>query len=109
MIWLNFKIHEVHNEAFIHASREEIGTWFLLACYCAEQENMGRIKNCRNWSPATWARVTGADRPSDTSTLWTWNGLHLDVHFYPRAQECKLVNQRVRLKIARENRWSPHR
>lgn len=105
MIWLNFKIPEVHNEAFIHATREEIGAWFLLVCYCGEQENMGKIRNCRNWAPATWARIIGTDRPSDHCSLWRWRGDHLDVLFYPREQECRLVNQRVSAKIARDRRW----
>ncbi len=105
MTYLHIHIPLLFTEPFLHASREQTGTWLMLYAYCAEQENSGRIKNARQWAPATWARVIGTDTPGDCP-LWHWNGDDFILHGYDCGNQDLAQRQRKAAKTGAKARWA---
>lgn len=105
MNFLYIHLSVLTTEPFLHASREQLGTWLLLYAYCASHENGGRIKNCRNWSPATWSRVIGSDTPSDCP-LWFWHNEDLVIVAYDKENQDLVQRKRKGGKKGAQRRWN---
>lgn len=105
MTFVYIHIPILTSEPFLHASREQIGTWLLLYSYCASHENGGRIKNCRNWAPSTWNKITGGDTPSECP-IWLWHDDDLVVVGYDRKNEALAQKKRKGGIKGAKRRWN---
>lgn len=107
MTYAHIQIAILSKEAFLHASREQLGTWLLLYAYCATQENSGRIRNCLNWAPATWYAVTRSDRPGD-SPIWVWHDNDLVLIGYDIENQKRSQKMRKGGIAGARKRWNIH-
>lgn len=101
MNWINIRCETLGSEAFLHSSREQIGTWLLLMKYCHEQENKGVIQNARNWPPGTWMRIIGSDTPVELCPLWLWRNDDLVLYAFDRDKQFEVERRRTIAKNAR--------
>jgi hypothetical protein len=85
MNWLNIQLRLVHTPEYIGSDPVHRGNWLSLLAYCAEQENGGRIPNCRAWKSRMWEQLCGvtAEEVLSESNLWEWDGNDLVVWEYP--------------------------
>lgn len=105
MTYLHIHIPIITEEAFLHASREELGTWLLLQAYCATQENAGRIRNCRNWAPSSWYAIIRSDRPAE-SPIWIWHDDDLVIVGYDLENQKRAQKMRKGGKLGAKRRWN---
>lgn len=104
MTYLYIQIALMNGESGLHATPEEFGTWVLLYAYCAQHENSGRIRNCRNWAPMTWALVTRGTTPKDHCPLWRWHGDDLVLVGYDLANQDLAQRKRAGGKLTQKRR-----
>ena len=96
MRWLNIEIANLRSPAFVGAEPVERATWLSLLAYCADQENGGRIAECRSWKDRQWQQtcgITQAEAEAE-SGLWKWHGDQLVVEFYPFAKQAEVQAKR---------------
>jgi hypothetical protein len=96
MRWLNIEIATLRCPAYIGAEPTERATWLSLLGYCADQENGGRIAECKRWKDRQWQQVCGITQTEAhaVSKLWTWDGDDIVVSFYPLASEAIMQAKR---------------
>jgi hypothetical protein len=96
MRWLNIEIATLRSPAFVGAEPVERATWLSLLAYCADQENGGVIKGCRNWKDRQWQQTCGItlNEAQLEAQLWEWIGDDLRVEFYPTAKESEIRAKR---------------
>jgi len=96
MRWLNIEIANLRSPAFVGAEPVERATWLSLLAYCADQENGGVIKGCREWKDRQWQMTCGvlASEVSSQAQLWEWRGRDLRIAFYPVAKEAEVQAKR---------------
>jgi hypothetical protein len=102
MEFLNLHSSALDSPEMAGADPAELGTWLMLARYCAGQENGGVIAGCREWRDRKWqtvARVAQAMVMQETE-LWTWDGDDLHVKHYPAEQEAVVKAKRERNRSA---------
>jgi hypothetical protein len=96
MDWLNLHISVLDSPEATLCDPVRRATWIWLLRFCIGQENGGRIKKCSTWGDTTWqqmARVRLREVNSE-STLWSWDGEDLVVHFYPTDKEAEVKANR---------------
>ena len=89
MKYLNLDIVTLRSERYLGVEPVDRATWLCLLAYCADQENGGIIKGCKEWPCRKWSQLCGVlrveiERECD---LWGWAGHSLHVWGYPRDQE----------------------
>ena len=96
MNYLNIKLAETRTPDFLGSEHTDIATWLKLAIFCADQENGGRIGECREWPDNRLMHVLRVTREQleNESPLWTWEGTDLVLWGYPVDQEKKCQKQR---------------
>jgi hypothetical protein len=96
MRWLNIEIANLRSPAYVGAEPVERATWLSLLSYCADQENGGVIKGCREWKDRQWQMTCGvlASEVSAQAQLWEWRGRDLRIAFYPVAKEAEVQAKR---------------
>jgi hypothetical protein len=102
MEFLNLHSSALDSPEMAGADPAELGTWLMLARYCAGQENGGVIAGCRAWTDRKWqtvARVAQAMAMRETE-LWSWDGDDLHVKHYPAEQEAAVKAKRERNRSA---------
>ncbi len=57
MEFLNLHSSALDSPEMAGADPAELGTWLMLARYCAGQENGGVIAGCREWRDRKWQTV----------------------------------------------------
>jgi hypothetical protein len=107
MIYLSLSTALMRNNLFTRATSAQVGVWYRLCCYCAEQENGGIIGGCRDWDAIMWARAIGIapEEVAGDCTLWKWSAVNaLIVHEYPMELERKVQQNRQSGKIGGNRR-----
>lgn len=96
MKWFNVEISSLHAPEYIGSDPVHRATWLNLSAYCCEQENGGRIANCRDWKSRMWEQLCGVtlDEVSASSRLWSWEGQDLIVWRYPIDREVEIQAKR---------------
>jgi hypothetical protein len=89
MNWLNFEMKTLTSDTFLGCDPIERGTWLCLNRYCAQQENYGVIKDCKDWGDRKWQQLCGITKEEAhrECPLWTWHNGSIEVWEYPVAQQ----------------------
>lgn len=87
---------------------EELGIGFLLALYCAEKLNGGKIEYAKQWEKMEWVlRVHLQDKLSGNCPgLWHWEEDNLIVDCYDVEVENTILAKRQRAIDAAKIRWN---
>lgn len=103
MEFLNLHSSALDSPEMAGADPAELGTWLMLARYCAGQENGGVIAGCREWRDRKWQTVVRVAQAMvmHEAELWTWDGDDLHVKHYPAEQEAAVKAKRERNRSAR--------
>lgn len=96
MIWLNLQTSIIRTPEYVGSEPVVRATWFNLLVYCADQENGGVIPNCAAWKCRQWQQTCGVmlTEVTQESDLWTWDGDHLVVKFYPTSKQSEVQSNR---------------
>jgi hypothetical protein len=96
MNWLNIQTRTIHAPEYVGSDPTERATWFNLVVYCADQENGGRILDCRKWKDRRWQQTCGvtAEEATKECELWSWDGDDLIVWAYPLDKESEVQAKR---------------
>lgn len=96
MNWLNLELTILRSEEYLGSDPVQRATWLNLLAYCADQENGGVIKCCREWGGRRWLQLLGvtSDEVLADSMLWKWKGDDLQVWNYPKAKEVEVRRKR---------------
>ena len=107
MKFLNLDRSDLRSAKFVTSSHEQQGVWINLLGWCADQENGGRIADCRNWPENIWPTAVGVRfrHIKNDSPLWRWEGNDLVVEFYPGNQQQSLAAKRAGGEKGRASRW----
>lgn len=107
MTWLNINIPDLRRPAFTSCEPYELGVWLRLSCYCAGQENGGRIRDCKKWTDRQWLIACGvtAEDVDRKCALWAWSSTCLTVALYPVAKEQEVAAKRAAGKATAKARW----
>lgn len=108
MNWLNIHTPSFRKHEFTGSDPHEVGVWTLLMVYCCEQENGGKIRNCKEWTERQWlisCSVSIAD-VSRKSALWSWSATCLTVALYPIQKEREVAAKRAAGKATAKVRWA---
>ncbi|MEK7951652.1 hypothetical protein [Luteolibacter soli] len=102
MEFLNLHSSALDSPEMAGADPAELGTWLMLARYCAGQENGGVIAGCREWRDRKWQAVARVAQGMvmREAELWTWDGDDLHVKHYPAEQEAAVKAKRERNRCA---------
>ena len=97
MQWININVTTLDSEAFIGSDPVQRATWLCLLRYCTGQENGGRILDAAEWSDRKWQQIVRVTRKEvrSTSVLWSWDGNHLVLAFYPLDRENEVRANRL--------------
>jgi hypothetical protein len=89
MKWLNIYLPDLHSAPYIGSEPRERAAWLSVLGYCAEQENGGRIADCRGWKDRQWQQTCGVTlkEVQSASKLLVWDDQDLTVVFYPIESE----------------------
>ncbi len=87
---------------------KDLGVGLLLAMYCGEKLNGGRIKGAKKWTKSEWLlRVhVGEKLTRSCAGLWRWEGEDLVVECYDEALEKRMVAKREAQRAKARKRWS---
>lgn len=107
MNWLNIPIASLRKPEFTACGLADLGIWLRLSCYCAAQENGGRILNCKKWTDRQWLIACGvtAEDVSHECDLWVWQLQALMVANYPKDKEKEVAAKRAAGKATAKARW----
>ena len=96
MNWLNIELPTLRAEEYLGSDPTQRATWLNLLAYCADQENGGVIKDCREWGSRRWLQLLGVTKEevSSETKLWSWTGNSLRVWRYPKAKELEVKQKR---------------
>jgi len=97
MKYLNIEVATLRGPDYVGAEPTERATWLSLLGYCADQENGGVIRGCRQWADRQWQQTCGVTRQEVnlTSFLYQWNGDDMVVKYYPIHAEVALAAKRA--------------
>lgn len=97
MIWLNIAVSVARSPEFIGSEPTQRSTWFSLMAYCAEQENGGVIRGCKDWKDRRWQQTAAVtlEEVNDTCDLFWFDGDDLHVAFYPITREIQVAAGRA--------------
>jgi hypothetical protein len=86
---LNIEIAVLRSPDFLGADPVDRATWLCLLAFCADQENTGIIRACRDWKDRQWQQVAGVtlEEVNKQTMLWNWIGDDLLVFHYPTKTE----------------------
>ncbi len=86
---------------------KDLGVGLLLAMYCGEKLNGGRIKLAKKWTKNEWLlRVHVAEKLSRSCAgLWRWEGDDLVVECYDAEIEKRVLSRREKRQGAARARW----
>lgn len=108
MQWFNVPVDVLQRPEFSSALPSELGVWLRLSCYCATQENGGKIHDCSRWTDRQWliaAGVTSGD-VRESAKLWRWDKVGgLVVSHYPSEKEREVQAKRKAGKETAKRRW----
>jgi hypothetical protein len=95
---LNIEIAVLRSPDFLGADPVDRATWLCLLAFCADQENSGIIRACRDWKDRQWQQVAGVtlEEVNKQTMLWNWIGDDLLVFHYPTKTEEFAKNMRDR-------------
>jgi hypothetical protein len=95
---LNIEIAVLRSPDFLGADPVDRATWLCLLAFCADQENSGIIRACRDWKDRQWQQVAGVtlEEVNKQTMLWNWCGDDLLVFHYPTKTEEFAKNMRDR-------------
>lgn len=97
MHYVNISMNAIRGPEYIGSNPVIRATWLSLMGYCAELENGGVIKNCRQWGNRQWMQTCGVmlEEVNTESQLWnfTEDG-SLVVKFFPEDQQEKCIKNR---------------
>ena len=87
---------------------KDLGVGLLLAMYCGEKCNGGRINGAKKWTKNEWLlRVHVAEKLSRSCEgLWRWEGEDLVVECYDEVLEKRMVAKREAQRAKARKRWS---
>jgi hypothetical protein len=96
MNWLNIYTPILRAPEFIGSDPVSRATWFSLLAYCVEQENGGRIPNCRDWKDRQWQQTAGvtADEVTAAIPLVVFDGADAVLWAYPSEKEAEVRHLR---------------
>lgn len=96
MIWVNIPTAFLRSPEYVGAEPVERATWLSLMGYCCEQENGGRVRDCKGWKDRRWQQTAGvtAEEVAMESELWEWDGSDLVLLAYPAAKEREIQAKR---------------
>ena len=96
MKWLNIEVAILRSPEYVGAEPVERATWLNLLAYCADQENGGKIRNCRAWKDRQWQQTCGITQLEAMleAQLWEWCKDDLVVSHYPVSKEAELRAKR---------------
>ena len=86
---------------------KDLGVGLLLAMYCGEKLNGGRIKLAKKWTKNEWLlRVHVAEKLTRSCAgLWRWDGDDLVVECYDAEIEKRVLSRREKRQVAARARW----
>ncbi|MEO0797462.1 MAG: hypothetical protein AAFX93_20100 [Verrucomicrobiota bacterium] len=101
MNWLNIETKTLRSEEYVSSEPTERAAWLSLTGWCAEQENGGVIKDCRNWKDRKWQQLCGVfkNEVDSAENLLVWKGDDLCVLFYPVEKEAEIRAKRKAGKV----------
>ena len=96
MNWLNIEVKWLRSSEYLGSEPVERATWLSLMAYCADQENGGVIKDCRDWSDRRWQQTCGVTKEEAMleAELWNWFGNDLKPWKYPVQKEAEIIAKR---------------
>lgn len=97
MNWFNLRISLLHAPEYVGCEPVARATWLNLSIYCCEQENGGRIRNCREWKCRQWQQTAGVtlSEINASGPLVEWDGDDIILWNYPieREEEVRLLRE----------------
>lgn len=102
MRWLNIETNTIRRPEYVGSDPTTRATWLNVCIWSAEQENDGRVHDCRHWNDRRWMQTCGvlASEIQTASPLLTFRGNDLIVWGYPHDHEALM---RRKADIARKN------
>jgi hypothetical protein len=96
MNWLNIEIKTLTSNEFLGSEPVDRATWICLLRYCAQQENGGKIKDCKEWKNRQWMQLAGitCEEINRKTMLWKWEGDSVTVWEYPTCKEKEIKAKR---------------
>lgn len=96
MNWLNIEIKTLISNEFLGSEPVDRATWICLLRYCAQQENGGKVKGCKEWKDRQWMQLAGITREEVTrkTMLWKWDADTVTVWEYPICKEKEIKAKR---------------
>lgn len=96
MNWLNIKTSMLRASEFIGSEPVARATWLSVITYSVEQENGGRVANCKGWKDRQWQQICGVtlDEINASSPLLVWENNDLLVWSYPVQKEAEIKVKR---------------
>lgn len=85
----------------------DVGIAHVLALFCAEKCNGGRIIGAKSWKKVEWLRYVGLDKKlsKNSEKLWHFEGDDLVVDFYDADAERRMVAKREAQRANIAKRW----
>lgn len=96
MDWINIRTRMLRAPEYIGSTPTERATWLNVLCYCAEQENGGRIAGCSGWKDRQWQQTCGVTlrEVRAASKLLVVEGDDVLVWAYPSEKEMLVAAKR---------------
>jgi hypothetical protein len=97
MTYFNLELSTLRAGEFLGSEPVARATWLCVVGYCIDQENDGRIKNCRDWKDRQWQQTCGVtlEEVQKAAPLLIWEETDLVVWRYPLAHQTKWQKNRV--------------
>jgi len=97
MTYFNLELSTLRAAEFLGSEPVARATWLCVVAYCIDQENDGRIVNCREWKDRQWQQTCGVtlEEVNGSAPLLNWEGSDLVVWKYPLAHQTKWQRNRV--------------
>lgn len=85
----------------------DVGIAHVLALFCAEKCNGGRIVGAKSWKKVEWLRYVGLDKKlsKNSERLWHFEGEDLVVDFYDAEAERRMVAKREAQRANARKKW----
>ena len=85
----------------------DVGIAHVLALFCAEKCNGGRIIGAKSWKKVEWLRYVGLDKKlsKNSERLWHFEGEDLVVDFYDAEAERRMVAKREAQRANARKKW----
>lgn len=92
MNWLNIRLATLRAPEYIGSDPVARATWWNIVCYCAEQENGGKIIGAKKWKDRQWQQTCGVTLAEVDAAgyLLKWEEDDLSVWNYPLEKEAEI-------------------